>query len=158
MLLGEQHAFLPFDPVSMIIFFFHSLSSSILFLSSQQIRFCITLNNEFFLLLSSIQQSVCLSFRVSANVSVCLLVVLSVCVLLHLSLSVCEDEVLMRKILHLMLFIQSNDFYFLSLTFSLSLLLSLFLFLFFSYSLSLSLSFPLFSPSLNFLSFFFIRI
>ena len=125
MLLGEQHAFLPFDPVSMTIFFFHLLSPSILFhfIPIDQILFYFEQRVFSSTVLNSL---VCLPFRVSANAPVCLsvclssclsacrpvclLVVLSVCVLVYSSLSVCEDEVLMRKILQWMHFIQSNDF------------------------------------------------
>ena len=112
MLLGEQHAFLPFHPVSMIIFFFHSLSSSIFFhfISIDQILFYFEQRVFSTTVLNSV---VCLPACLSVFLPMCL----SVCVLAYPSMSVCEDEVLMRKILQWMLFTQSNDFYFLSLFF-----------------------------------------
>ena len=85
MLLGEQHAFLPFDPVSMIIFFFHSLSSSIFFhfISIDQILF------YFEQVFSStvLNSVVCLSVCLSVSLSVCLSSCLSVCLFIHLCLS-----------------------------------------------------------------------
>ena len=127
MLLGEQHAFLPFHPVSMIIFFFHSLSSSILFhfIPIDQILFYFEQVFSSTVLNSVVRLSDCLSVFLPMCLSVCLSFCLSVCLFIHVCLSVCEDEVLMRKILQWMLFTQSNDFYLFSFFFSFYLSLNL---------------------------------
>ena len=73
MLLGEQHAFLSFDPFSMIIFFFHSLSPSILFhfIPIDQILFYFEQRVFSSTVLNSV---VCLSVCLSSCLSVCLFI------------------------------------------------------------------------------------